>query len=170
MGGPTAPSVPTMTIVTDRRPLETCRLTKQRVCGADCGGWSRQASTCEPPRCGRTGVRAAGGSRKVKYASAHDFRRTFGMRWATRMMPAKLMDFMRHESIETSLRFYVGIHALRPPRLVAPKSASPAGGRSISGLVSQLCPPTRQRATTAAASTRLPDDVQVGPPELWPHF
>jgi hypothetical protein len=50
---------------------------------------------------------------KVKYASAHDFRRAFGVRWAARLMPAQLMELMRHESIETTLRFYVGTDAQR---------------------------------------------------------
>jgi hypothetical protein len=46
-------------------------------------------------------------------ASAHDFRRAFGVRWAARLMPAQLMELMRHESIETTLRFYVGTDAQR---------------------------------------------------------
>ena len=50
---------------------------------------------------------------KVKYASAHDLRRAFGVRWAARLMPAQLMELMRHESIETTLRFYVGTDAQR---------------------------------------------------------
>jgi integrase len=50
---------------------------------------------------------------KVKYASAHDLRRAFGERWAARLMPAQLMELMRHESIETTLRFYVGTDAQR---------------------------------------------------------
>jgi len=48
---------------------------------------------------------------KVKYASAHDLRRAFGERWAARLMPAQLKELMRHESIETTLRFYVGTDA-----------------------------------------------------------
>ena len=32
---------------------------------------------------------------KVKYASAHDFRRSFGERWSTRVMPQVLMALMR---------------------------------------------------------------------------
>jgi integrase len=44
----------------------------------------------------------------VKYASAHDLRRSFGERWATRVMPTVLQGLMRHESIETTLRYYVG--------------------------------------------------------------
>ena len=45
---------------------------------------------------------------KKKYASAHDFRRAFGDRWALRVMPPVLMQLMRHESIETTMRYYVG--------------------------------------------------------------
>jgi integrase len=46
-----------------------------------------------------------------KFASAHDLRRSFGARWASRVMPAVLQQLMRHESIETTLRFYVGKNA-----------------------------------------------------------
>ena len=51
--------------------------------------------------------------KKVKYASAHDLRRAFGERWAARIMPAQLRELMRHESIETTLRYYVGANAER---------------------------------------------------------
>lgn len=47
----------------------------------------------------------------VKYASCHDLRRSFGDRWAARVMPQVLMELMRHESIETTLRYYVGRNA-----------------------------------------------------------
>ncbi len=47
----------------------------------------------------------------AKFASAHDLRRSFGQRWASRVMPQILMELMRHESIETTLRFYVGRNA-----------------------------------------------------------
>ena len=49
----------------------------------------------------------------VKYASAHDLRRSFGERWATRVMPQVLKELMRHESIETTMRYYVGVNAQR---------------------------------------------------------
>jgi integrase len=48
---------------------------------------------------------------KVKYASAHDLRRSFGERWASRVMPQVLMALMRHESIDTTMRYYVGRNA-----------------------------------------------------------
>jgi integrase len=48
---------------------------------------------------------------KVKYASAHDLRRSFGFRWAVRVMPPVLKELMRHASIDTTMRFYVGRNA-----------------------------------------------------------
>lgn len=50
----------------------------------------------------------ADNSIKHKYASAHDLRRAFGLRWSARVMPAVLQQLMRHESIETTMRYYVG--------------------------------------------------------------
>jgi integrase len=44
-------------------------------------------------------------STKIKFASAHDLRRAFGVRWSARLMPTDLMVLMRHESMETTLRF-----------------------------------------------------------------
>ncbi|MDC0936713.1 tyrosine-type recombinase/integrase [Pirellulales bacterium] len=45
------------------------------------------------------------------YASAHDLRRSFGFRWSRRVMPTILRELMRHESIETTMRYYVGQNA-----------------------------------------------------------
>jgi integrase len=42
-----------------------------------------------------------------KHASAHDLRRAFGTRWASRVKPATLKLLMRHKSIETTLKYYV---------------------------------------------------------------
>ena len=49
----------------------------------------------------------------TKFASAHDLRRSFGERWAERVLPKVLMELMRHESIGTTMRFYVGQNAQR---------------------------------------------------------
>ena len=46
-------------------------------------------------------------STEGKYASAHDLRRSFGTRWAARVKPATLQLLMRHESIETTMKYYV---------------------------------------------------------------
>jgi integrase len=44
-----------------------------------------------------------------KPASAHDFRRAFGTRWAMQVRPLTLKKMMRHESLETTMRFYIGL-------------------------------------------------------------
>jgi integrase len=44
-----------------------------------------------------------------KYASAHDLRRSFGTRWAKRVMPAILKRLMRHSAIETTMGYYVAL-------------------------------------------------------------
>jgi integrase len=44
-----------------------------------------------------------------KYASAPDLRRSFGTRWAKRVMPAILKGLMRHASIETTMAYYVAL-------------------------------------------------------------
>ncbi len=53
------------------------------------------------------GVKVAEKRGKVKFASAHDLRRSFGFRWAMRVMPPALMLLMRHESIQTTQAYYV---------------------------------------------------------------
>jgi integrase len=67
--------------------------------------------------------------KKVKYASAHDLRRAFGERWAARIMPAQLRELMRHESIETTLRYYVGTNAERTADACWDAFENVAGGR-----------------------------------------
>jgi integrase len=42
-----------------------------------------------------------------QYATAHDLRRSFGTRWAKRVMPAVLKELMRHSSINTTMGYYV---------------------------------------------------------------
>ncbi len=42
----------------------------------------------------------------TKFASAHDLRRSFGARWARRVVPAVLKELMRHRSVETTLKYY----------------------------------------------------------------
>jgi integrase len=48
---------------------------------------------------------------KVKYASAHDLRRSFGTRWAKRVKTPILMRLMRHENIQTTMAYYVDLDA-----------------------------------------------------------
>lgn len=44
-----------------------------------------------------------------KMASAHDYRRTFGTRWASKLAPADLQRLMRHASINTTMDYYVNL-------------------------------------------------------------
>ena len=55
-----------------------------------------------------SGVVVLDSGSKKKFASCHDLRRSLGERWASKIMPQTLMKLMRHESIDTTLRFYVG--------------------------------------------------------------
>lgn len=45
------------------------------------------------------------------FATAHDLRRAFGFRWSRRVMPTILRELMRHETVETTMKFYVGVNA-----------------------------------------------------------
>ncbi len=47
----------------------------------------------------------------VKYASAHDLRRSFGTRWARKVMPATLKLLMRHSSVDATMSYYVEMDA-----------------------------------------------------------
>lgn len=76
---------------------------------------------------------------KIKYASAHDLRRSFGERWAARVMPPVLMQLMRHEKIETTLKFYVGRNAeVTSEVLWQAVSGNTSGNTRQSGEVSAL--------------------------------
>lgn len=44
---------------------------------------------------------------RKKFASAHDLRRAFGTRWSKQLRPRQLQDLMRHESLQTTMTFYV---------------------------------------------------------------
>ena len=44
-----------------------------------------------------------------KSATAHDLRRTFGTRWAKRVMPAVLQKLMRHANVQTTMQYYVDL-------------------------------------------------------------
>jgi integrase len=73
---------------------------------------------------------------KVKYASAHDLRRSFGTRWAKRVMPFVLMTMMRHANIQTTEQFYVDIGAEDISASIF--AAVPSGGSTtnVSGSIS----------------------------------
>lgn len=78
---------------------------------------------------------------KGKFASAHDLRRSFGAKRAKLIMPAVLMQLMRHESIETSTRYYAELAA---------QDAADVAGKAGESLVSSR--PGQNQPETAEAS------------------
>ncbi len=67
---------------------------------------------------------------KVKFASAHDLRRSFGERWASRVMPVVLQELMRHDSIDTTMRYYVGRNAQSTAKILWQAHMEVAGNTS----------------------------------------
>lgn len=56
-------------------------------------------------------VEAGAKPEDATYATAHDLRRTFARRWASKVMPPTLQHLMRHSSYDTTKKFYVGSSA-----------------------------------------------------------
>lgn len=109
----TAPMAPEfaeflLAIPEDERTGYVFKMTKRHGGRPDIDTASRTVSAIGKAAGIKVNVEAKG---KVKYASAHDLRRSFGERWAARVMPQVLKELMRHESIETTLRYYVGRNA-----------------------------------------------------------
>ena len=73
---------------------------------------------------------------KVKFASAHDLPRSFGTRWGPRVMPIMLRQLMRHESIDTTLRYYVGHDAVSMADTIWATAESTESGVVNSGVIS----------------------------------
>lgn len=80
----------------------------------------------------------------VKYASAHDLRRSFGRRWAKRVKPDVLKQLMRHRSISTTLEFYVGEDA---------EDAADALWQAVSNISSNTAQSDRERAESGESQS-----------------
>ncbi|MES2791729.1 MAG: hypothetical protein V4719_19065 [Planctomycetota bacterium] len=44
---------------------------------------------------------------KTHYAGSQDFRRTFGTRWARRVLPVVLQQMMRQQDLATTMKYYI---------------------------------------------------------------
>jgi integrase len=90
-------------------------------CPVDLRRTQLSKNACER-ECEKAGIkvdeRKKGDEVKIKFASAHDLRRSFGLRWARVLMPNDLMVLMRHETIETTMKFYVGQNAQETAELL----------------------------------------------------
>lgn len=68
---------------------------------------------------------------RVKFASAHDCRRAFGFRWSQRVMPPILQQMMRHESIQTTMTYYVGKNAATTAEVIWSSLANSLANTSV---------------------------------------
>jgi integrase len=60
----------------------------------------------------------AGRGGTAKFATCHDLRRSFGLRWALRVMPPVLQALMRHADINTTMKYYVGNNVAEMSRTI----------------------------------------------------
>jgi len=90
---------------------------------------------------------------KEKWASAHDLRRAFGTRWAKLVMPPELQILMRHESIETTLRYYIETDAQTTAAALWAAFQRAGGSKPMTA-------PNRL-SNMVAGNTLLPDGVTV---------
>jgi integrase len=86
--------------LTERMRMDTCSKVISRI-GRKAGIIVAQ----HPPKPGTKEPR-------IKYASAHDLRRSFATRWADELTEEQLKDLMRHKCISTTNNFYA-IHRAR---------------------------------------------------------
>ena len=89
---------------------------------------------------------------KVKYASAHDLRRSFGTRWSKRIMPQVLMQLMRHESINTTVKYYVDSDAQDTAELLYATVINNSRNTTPTGDVTNATAETSQSVSPQASS------------------
>lgn len=92
---------------------------------------------------------------KVKYASAHDLRRSFGERWSARIMPTDLMVLMRHESIETTMRYYVGRNAQNTAKTLWEAHKKADSGNTFGNRAADSSFTAQERLAEVQESTRF---------------
>jgi integrase len=93
----------------------------------------------------------------VKFASAHDLRRSFGFRWSRRVMPAELRELMRHADISTTMAFYVGRNAQTTAESLwtAYRDSKPAAGNTFGNTSPAPSSCDGQETTQAVVYQRL---------------
>ena len=102
-----------------------------------------------------------------KYASCHDLRRSFGFRWSRRIMPPQLKELMRHEDIQTTMRFYVGQNAKSTADALwgAYQNSGAALGNTFGNNDGETSKPATHETTQAVGTQRL---AEVHPTGLEP--
>ena len=74
----------------------------------------------------RAAVKVDDKSGEAIWASAHDLRRAFGARWSRRVNSMDLKELMRHASVTTAEKYYVGIQSGETSALLAKLTAETA--------------------------------------------
>ena len=91
---------------------------------------------------------------EVKHASAHDLRRTFGTRWARRIMPAVLQKLMRHANVQTTMQYYVDLDVDElADALWAKHPATPAETDALGNTFGNIDPESAEQETELDAVT-----------------
>lgn len=93
---------------------------------------------------------------RIKHVSAHDLRRSFGSRWASRVMPIILKELMRHEDIKTTMKYYIGSDAERTAEAAYAAIRLPGGevsNGSVSGSVKSKSTARKGRKKVANTDT-----------------
>lgn len=109
-------------------------------------GVSRRVDTVSKAICRigeRAGIKVDERKKKPVWASAHDLRRAFGARWSRKVNSMVLKELMRHASVATTEKYYVGIQSDETSALLAglmPNSSaegdvSPAKSKNDTGKV-----------------------------------
>ncbi|MBC7853998.1 MAG: site-specific integrase [Pirellulaceae bacterium] len=94
-------------------------------------------------------------SKSSKFASLHDLRRSFGERWAPRVMPQVLMELMRHEDISTTMRYYVGRNAQRTADVLWEAHERATGNTLGNNANSEATEPAPEIAVTPKSQRRF---------------
>jgi integrase len=90
----------------------------------------------------------------AKTASAHDLRRTFGSRWAKRVMPAVLRKLMRHANVQTTMQYYVDLDVDEmADDLWAKHPATPSPAADQSNILGNIGPESGEPAEGPDAAT-----------------
>lgn len=85
-------------------------------------GVCRRVDTVSKAVCGigeRAGIKVDEKNKEAVYASAHDLRRAFGARWSRKVNSMVLKELMRHSSVVTTEKYYVGIQSDETSALLA---------------------------------------------------
>lgn len=88
---------------------------------------------------------------KLRHASAHDLRRSFGDRWARRQItPAELKELMRHASLQTTLEFYA-LPDAEKTATAAHAATNGATATDFANILANICDPEGRPTSSSAA-------------------